>query len=90
MSLTVASGVDFFVGMTAAGDALVFGLALGAVFVAAGDEALLAAGELSDLGAGEAVFSVVTETLVSDGVVSAFSEAVASGDVVGAGLDVSS
>jgi hypothetical protein len=48
---------------------------------------LVAAGELTDLGAGEeAFFSVVTETLGS----SVFSEAVASGDAAGLGLEVSS
>jgi hypothetical protein len=82
ISLIVASGVDFFVGITAAG------LALGALLVAAGDEAFVAAGELSVLAAGEAVFSVVTETLGSCVVVSVFSETVASGEA--AGVEVSS
>jgi hypothetical protein len=83
----VASGLDFFVGITAAGEALVAGVALGLLLVAAGEAALVAAGELTDLGAGEeAFFSVVTETLGS----SVFSEAVASGDAAGLGLEVSS
>jgi hypothetical protein len=74
--------VDFFVGITAADDAFVAGVALGLLLLAAGDEVLVGDGELSDFGAGEAFFSVVTETLGS--------EAVASGEAAGAGLDVSS
>ena len=79
MSLIVASAVDFFVGITAAGDVLVLGVALGLLLVAAGEEDLLGEGVASDLGAGEAVFSVVTDTLGSE-LVSGFSEAVAAGD----------
>jgi len=74
----VASGVDFFVGITAAGDELALGVALGLLFVAAGEEDLLGEAEASDFGAGDAVFSVVTETLGSD--------AVASGEAAGDGL----
>ncbi len=55
---------------------------------AEGDDFFVAAGEVLRLGAGEAVFSVVTDTLGS--VVSVFSGVVASGDDAGAGLDVSS
>jgi hypothetical protein len=84
--LIVASGVDFFAGITAAGDAFVLGVALGLGFVAAGEEDLVGEAEASDLGAGDAVFSVVTETLGSDGLVSGFSEAVASGAAAGDGL----
>ena len=82
ISRIVASGVDFLAGITAEGDELVLGVALGLLFVAAGEEDLLGDGELSDFGVGETVFSVVTETLVSG--------AVASGDAAGDGLDVSS
>jgi hypothetical protein len=81
ISLIVASGVDFFVGITAAGDELVLGVALGLLLVAAGEEDLVGEAEASDFGAGDAVFSVVTETLGS-----CFSEAVASGDAAGDGL----
>jgi hypothetical protein len=77
ISRIVASGVDFFSGITAAGDELGLGVALGLLLVAAGDEDLLGEGEVPDLGAGE-VFSVVTETLGS--------EAVASGEAAGDGL----
>jgi hypothetical protein len=77
ISRIVASGVDFFAGITAAGDELVLGVALGLVLLAAGDEDLVGDGEVSAFGAGE-VFSVVTETLVS--------EAVASGEAAGDGL----
>ncbi len=48
----------------------------------------VAAGDVLTFGAGEAVFSVVTDTLGS--VVSVFSGVVASGDEAGVGLDVSS
>jgi hypothetical protein len=75
MSLIVASGVDFFVGITAAGDVLVLGVALGPLLVAAGEEDLVGEGDVSDLGAAVAVASVGTETLGS-----CFSGAVASGD----------
>jgi hypothetical protein len=81
MSLIVASGVDFLVGITAAGDELVLGVALGLVLVAAGEEDLVGEGDASDFGAGVAVASVVTETLGS-----CFSEAVASGEAAGDGL----
>jgi hypothetical protein len=76
ISLIVASGVDFFVGIRAAGDELVLGVALGLVFVAAGEEDLV--GDASDFGVGDAVASVGTETLGS-----CFSEAVASGEAPG-------
>ena len=79
MSLIVASGLDFFIGITAADDVL--GLALGLLLVAAGDEDLAGEGDVSDFGAGVAVASVVTETLGS-----CFSEAVASGEAAGDGL----
>jgi hypothetical protein len=79
MSRIVASGVDFFVGITAVEDVL--GVALGLVLLAAGDEDWVGEGEVAALGVGE-VFSVVTDTLGS----SAFSEAVASGEAAGEGL----
>ena len=79
MSLIVASGVDFFVGIRAVVVEAVLGVALGVVLVAAGEEDLLGEAEASVLGAGEAVFSVVTDTVGSE-LVSGFSEAVASGD----------
>jgi hypothetical protein len=78
MSLIVASGVDFFVGITAAGDVLVLGVALGLLLVAAGEEDLFGEGDASDFGAAVAVASVGTETLGS-----CFSEAVASGEAAG-------
>jgi hypothetical protein len=56
--------------MTAAGDELVLGVALGLDLVAAGEEDLLGEAEDCGLGLGEAVFSVVTETVGSDLVVS--------------------
>ena len=83
----VASGVDFFVGITAA-DA---GLVLGLVFVvAAGEVVLVGDGEVSGFGVGDAVFSVVTDTLGSDVLVSALSGTAVSGDEAGEGLEVSS
>jgi hypothetical protein len=54
------------VGISAAGEALLLGVALG-LALAAGDEDLLGEGELFGFGVGEAVFSVVTETLGSEG-----------------------
>jgi hypothetical protein len=75
MSLIVASGVDFFVGITAAGDALVLGVALGLLLVAAGEEDLVGEGDASDFGVAVVVASVGTETLGS-----CLSEAVAAGD----------
>jgi hypothetical protein len=78
----VASAVDFFVGIAAAGDELVLGVGLGLLLVAAGEADLLGEGEafaVSFLGVGETVFSVVTETLGS----SDFSRAVASGEAAG-------
>jgi hypothetical protein len=56
------------------------------------DEAGLgdAAAELSDFGAGDAVFSVVTDTLGAEDDGSAFSGGVISGDAAGLGLDSSS
>ena len=87
MSRIVASGVDFFVGNTAAedglipGDGLVPGVALG-LLLAEGDDDF--AGEADDFGfgVGETVFSVVTETLGSV----LFSDAVSSGEAAGEGL----
>ena len=78
MSLIVASGVDFFVGITAAGDVLVLGVGLGLLLVAAGEDDLFGEGDASDFGAAVAVASVGTETLGS-----CFSEAVASGEAAG-------
>jgi hypothetical protein len=78
MSLIVASGVDFLVGITAA---LVLGVALGLVLLAAGEEDFVGEADASDFGAGVAVASVVTETLGS-----CFSEVAASGEVAGDGL----
>ena len=82
MSLIVASGLDFLVGMTAAGEALAAGVAEGALLLVEG--ALVAAGELSARGVGEAVFSVVTDTLGAD----SFCDAL--GDVAGVGVEESS
>jgi hypothetical protein len=56
--------------MTAAGEELVLGVALGLDLVAAGEEDLLGDAEDCGFGLGEAVFSVVTETDGSDLVVS--------------------
>ena len=81
ISLIVASGVDFFVGITAAGDVLVLGVALGLILAAAGEEDLAGEGDASDFGAAVAVASVGTETLGSR-----FSETVASGEAAGDGL----
>jgi hypothetical protein len=75
MALRGASGVDFFVGITAAGDVLVLGVALGLLLVAAGEEDLVGEGDASDFGAAVVVASVGTETLGS-----CFSEAVAAGE----------
>jgi hypothetical protein len=77
ISRIVASGVDFFAGITAAGDDFVVGVALGLVLEAAGVDDLLGVGEVAGLGV-EALFSVVTETLGS--------EVVASGTEAGDGL----
>jgi hypothetical protein len=63
----------------------VLGVALGLLLAAAGEEDLLGEAEAWVLGAGDAVFSVVTDTLGSE-LVSAFSEAVASGEEAGDGL----
>jgi hypothetical protein len=83
MSLSVASGVDFFTGMTAV-EVSFDGVGLALLF-SAGDDFDEADGEALGFGEGEAVFSVVTETLGSAGDVAGFSDAVASG----AGLDSS-
>jgi hypothetical protein len=56
-------------GITAAGEDFVVGVALGLVLVAAGEEDLLGVEEGAGLGV-EALFSVVTETLGSEAVVS--------------------
>jgi hypothetical protein len=72
--------------MRAAGEAFVAGVGLGLVLVAAGEEARVAAGELSGFGVGEAVFSVVTDTLGLED--SLFWGGVVSGD--GSGVEVSS
>ena len=66
----VASGLDFLTGITAAGEELLLGVALGLDFVAAGEEDLLGEAVVSGFGDGEAVFSVVTDTVGSEGVVS--------------------
>jgi hypothetical protein len=60
--------VDFLAGISAAEDGLVAGLSLG-VLLALGDEDLLGDGEAFGfgVGVGDEVFSVVTETLGSDG-----------------------
>ena len=85
MSFNVASTVDFLVGMTAAEDAVFFDVSV----VFAGEDALAApAGELLFSAAGDADFSVVTDTLGSLACDSDFSGAVAS--VVGAEVGVSS
>jgi hypothetical protein len=85
MSFKVASTVDFFVGMTAAGGADF----VDAVVVFAGEEAFVGpAGELLFSAAGDADFSVATDTLGSVAGDGDFSGAVASG--VGAGVAVSS
>lgn len=91
MSLRVASGVDFFVGMTAAVELLfatgeLLLVAAGELLFAAGELLLVAAGELLFSGAGD--FSVVTDTLGSMAGDSDFSGAVASG--AGAGVVASS
>src|SRR5438045_9110426 len=81
MSRIVASGVDFFVGNTAAedglipGDGLVPGVALG-LLLAEGDDDFVGEADAFGLGVGETVFSVVTETLGS----LVFSDAVSAGD----------
>src|SRR5437763_12769011 len=87
MSLSVASGVDFFTGMTAA-EVSFDGVGLALLF-SAGDDFGEADGEALGFGEGEAVFSVVTETLVSEGDAVGFSDAVASGEAAGEGLDSS-
>jgi hypothetical protein len=69
--------------MTAAGELLVVAVSLGLVF-GAGDEDLVGEGDAWGFGEGDAVFSVVTETLGSSVVL--FSAAVASGDAAGDGL----
>jgi hypothetical protein len=85
MSFNVASTVDFFVGMTTAGGADFADAAV----VFAGEEAFVGpAGELLFSAAGDADFSVVTDTLGFVAGDSDFSGAVASGD--GAGVAVSS
>ena len=76
-----ASGVDFFDGIAAAGEADLLGAGVDSD-LAAGDEDLVGEGEAVDLGAGGAVFSVVTETLGSED----FSAVVASGEAAGEGL----
>ena len=74
----VASGVDFFVGIIAVlGEEDLLGVGE-ASDLAAGDEDLLGEVEAAGFGEGEAVFSVVTETLGSD--------AVASGEAAGDAL----
>jgi hypothetical protein len=84
-SFKVASTVDFLVGITAAGGVVFFDRSV----VFAGEEAFAGpAGELLFFAAGDADFSVVTDTLVSVAGDSDFSGAVASD--VGAGFGVSS
>ncbi len=76
MSFSVASTVDFFVGMSAVGGADL----VDAAVVFAGDEAFAgSAGELLLSAAGEADFSVETETLGSVAGDGDFSGAIASG-----------
>jgi hypothetical protein len=77
----VASGVDFFVGITAAGDELVVAVSV-SLFFAAGDDDLVGEAEAVDFGAGDALFSVVTETVGS----LLFSAALDSGEAAGDGL----
>jgi hypothetical protein len=85
MSFNVASTVDFFVGITAAVGADF----VDAAVVFAGEEALVGpAGELPLSAAGDAGFSVETDTLASVAGDGDFSGAVASG--AGAGVAVSS
>lgn len=93
MSLKVASGVDFFVGMTAAAGADFVDAGLEVLFAdeeafegAAGEVLLVAAGELLFSAAGD--FSVVTDTLGSLAGDDDCSGAAASG--VGAGVVSSS
>jgi hypothetical protein len=93
MSLKVASGVDFFVGITAAAGAGFVAAALEVLFAgeeafgeAAGEVLLVAAGMLLFSAAGD--LSVVTDTLGSVAGVDACSGAAASG--VGAGVVSSS
>jgi hypothetical protein len=66
------------VGITAAGDELLLGLAVGLDFAAAGEEDLVGEAEALGFGDGEADFSVVTETVGSEGLVSGFGEEVTS------------
>jgi len=85
MSFNVASAVDFFAGMTAV-DAADF---VGAAVVFVGEEAFDGlAGELLLSAAGDADFSVDTETLGLVAGASDFSGMAASG--VGAGVEASS
>ena len=79
----VASGVDFFAGISVAVEELGAGLTL-ALLLAEGDEDFAGEVDAAGLGVGETVFSVVTETLGSDDVL--FSDAVSSGDAAGDGL----
>ena len=60
-----------------------------ALVFSAGDDFGEVDGEALGFGEGEAVFSVVTETLVSEGDAVGFSDAVASGEAAGEGLDSS-
>ena len=78
ISRMVASGVDFFTGMTAAGDGDFVDGSVGLLF-ADGEDDLVASGEALTVGDGDADLSVVTETLGS--------EAVASGLGAGVGLN---
>jgi hypothetical protein len=57
-----------------------------ALLFSAGDDFGEADGEALGFGDGEAVFSVVTETLVSEGDAVGFSDTVASGEAAGMGL----
>jgi hypothetical protein len=80
MSFNVASGVDFFVGMTAADGADFFDTSV----VFEGDEDFVdSAGELLFLAAGDAAFSGEIDTLGSVAGDSVFSDAVDSGDGAG-------
>ena len=84
----MASGLDFLGGMTAAEVPLAGG-ASEPLFGEGGADFTAAAGELADFGAGDAVFSVVTDTLGSEDEGSAFSGGVISGEADGLGLDSS-
>src|SRR4051812_25757328 len=74
----VASALDSLTGMAAAGEELLAGLGLGLDLAAVGEEDLVGDADGLGFGDGEAVFSVVTETVGSEGVVSGSGEEVTS------------